>query len=185
MSTKRLIIAALLLAPAAPAFANDPVYVVRPPIMQLRANVLPQSAFQSAQTPTTPTNPTTPSTPSDGFAFKSRLWNTPPWDSSMAVIGGTVNATVSLTDKNGGRYDNTALPNGWCDIQDAESWDARKKATVMFVPNMSSGSKQERYIQPYVTGKMAVVFLCDNVNNLPGNNPGSRYYGKVLLTVTP
>lgn len=185
MSTKRLITAALLLATAAPAFADDPIYVVRPPIMQLRANVLPQNAFQSNQTPTTPTNPTTPSTPADGYVFKSRFWDTPPWDSSMAIIGGTVTATVSLTDKNGGRYDNKSLPNGWCDIADAETSDTRKKMNVMFVPDMSGGSKQERYVQPYVTGKMAVVFLCDAINNLPGNNPGSRYYGKVLLTVTP
>ena len=119
MPTKQLITAALFLATAAPAFADDPVYVVRPPIMQLRANVLPANAFQAAQTPTTPTNPTSPSTPSDGYVFKSRLWDTPPWDSSMAIIGGTVNATVSLTDNNGGRHDNKALPTGWCDIQDA------------------------------------------------------------------
>jgi hypothetical protein len=185
MLKTRLIASAILLASVVPAVADDAIYVVRPPTMQLRAKVLPQNAFQSSQAPTTPTNPTMPSTPADGYVFKSRYWDTPPWDSSIGVIGSTVNATTSLTDKNGGRYDNKSLPNGWCDIKDAESSDTRKKNTVMFVPNMTSGPVQERYIQPHVTGKMAVVFVCDSVNNLPGSNPDSRYYGRVLLTVTP
>ncbi|MCV9963636.1 hypothetical protein OIU34_17185 [Pararhizobium sp. BT-229] len=184
MLKTRLIASAILLAGIVPADADDAIYVVRPPTMQLRANVLPQNAFQPTQAPTTPTNPTTP-TPSDGYAFKSRHWDSPPWDSSVGVIGGTVNATTSLTDINRGRYDNKSLPNGWCDILDAESSDLRKKNTVMFVPNMTSGSVQERYIQPYEPGKLAVVFVCDAVNNLPGTNPASRYYGRVLLTVTP
>lgn len=128
--------------------------------------------------------PSTPSVPQDDFVFKSFNWDTPPAPSLM-TIGPTVSATVSLSSANGGRYDNTSLPNGFCDIKDSELGEPTQKQDVMFVPDMSVGSRQERYILPLVTGKMGVVFICDAVENRPSTDPASRYYGKVLLTVIP
>jgi hypothetical protein len=182
MKTKMLLTAGLVLAGSfLPALAADPIYVVRPSMGQGKAAVLPQSAFSSTTTPVTPTNPT-PS-PS-GYAFTSGPWSQSPWTDAEAVNRNVpVNGTVSLSS--GNRYEATFLPNGFCDIAESASSDSVKKRDVMYVPDMSSGSRQERYVQPTVTGKLAIVFFCDSVNNLPGSNPGSRFYGKLLLTVTP
>ncbi|MBY3433288.1 hypothetical protein HFN89_03800 [Rhizobium laguerreae] len=174
MSTKSLFTVALLLATTAPALADDPIYVVRPPIIQLRANVLPADAFAA---PSTPTQPSTPPA-SDGYVFKSSDFDNSAGNNNVPIG----EATVSLN----GIWNNTALPTvGFCNIADAAPADSRKKSDVMFVPDMKWSSKQERYIQPYVVGKMAVMFYCDGVNNLPANDPNQLYIGKVILTVSP
>ncbi len=134
------------------------------------------NAFQT-QNPGT-TNPTTPTAPSDGYVFKSYFFDHTDNEFNVPVR----NATTSLSGANGGRWGNPWLPNGFCDIKNSDAADPRKKTDVMFVPDMSSGSKQERYIEPYVTGKMAVVFICDAVNGSP---TAPIYVGKVILTVTP
>jgi hypothetical protein len=176
---KKLVLASALLASmvaASPAAADDPIIVVRPPSISLKAGVLPMNAFQ-AQNPGT-TNPTTPSVPSDGYVFKSSFFDQTDNEFNVPVK----TATTSLSGANGGHWDNPWLPNGFCDIKDSASGDTRKKNAVMYVPDMSGGSKQERYIEPYVTGKMAVVFICDAVNGSP---TAPIYVGKVVLTVTP
>jgi hypothetical protein len=175
---KKLILASLLLAvvaSAAPASADDPIIVVRPPSISLKAGVLPMNAFQT-QNPG-PTNPTTPTTPGDGYVFKSNWFD----DTSGQFNVPVKSASVSMSAANG-RWDNPWLPNGFCDIKESSSGDTRKKTDVMYVPDMSGGSKQERYIEPHVTGKMGVVFICDAVNGSP---TAPIYVGKVLLTVTP
>jgi hypothetical protein len=132
-------------------------------------------AFQT-QNPGT-TNPTTPTAPSDGYVFKSDWFD----DTSGQFDVPVQSATVSKSGANGGHWDNPWLPNGFCDIKDSAQGDPRKKTDVMFVPDMSSGSKQERFVEPYVTGKMGIVFICDAVNG----SPTDIYVGKVNLTVTP
>jgi len=187
ISTIRTVTAAISVLFPTLAISADPVYVVRPPIIQMRANVLPQSAFTAPAAPGVPTTPTptTPTAPNDGYVFKSSYFDSPP-DPAGSVIGTPQTATVSLTGKNGGRFDNTLLPsNGFCDIMRSAKDDPRKKEDVMYVPDMSGGSEQERYILPLVTGKMGVVFMCDAVGDYEPSDPRSRYYGKVTLTVIP
>lgn len=171
---KKLARASALLASivvASPAAADDPIIVVRPPSISLKAGVLPMNAFQAR-----PSAPTTPQTPSGGYAFKSYFFD----DATDQFNVPVRTATTSLSGADGGRWDNPWLPTGFCDIKDSSS--GSKKTDVMHVPDMSGGSKQERFVRPLVTGRLAVVFICDAVNNNP---TAPIYVGKVVLTVTP
>lgn len=160
MSTKRLIIAALLLAPVAPAFADDPIYVVRPPIMQLRANVLPANAFGGSSTPSQPSAP-----PQSQYAFESHFFA----DTSSGWNVAAATATVKV-----GYSYQIPRPNiAACDVSD--TWPKSTKATFFSEVGYSG------IIIPKVTGKFALAMACDAVNN----QPNSLYYTKVVLTVTP
>lgn len=169
---KRVLAAAVLLTLAGQAVASDPVIVIRPPSVSLKAGVLPMNAF--ASNPTTPTSPTTPA--GDGFVFKSDGYE----DTAAPLNVAVRNATTSLSGPASGRWDNPWLPQGFCDIKSESYGDSRKKTDVMYVPDMSVGSKEERYVVPYVTGKFAIVFICDAVPNAPNG----LYVGKVMLNVT-
>ena len=172
---RHFLAAAILLATTCQAIASDPVIVIRPPSVTLTAGVLPMNAFQ-----TTPSNPgtTSPTTPvSDGYVFKSFRFDDTDYELNVQVRS----ATVSKSGPNNGRWDNPWLPSGFCQITREESGDSRKKTDVMYVPDMTWSSKEERFVEPYVTGKMALVFFCDAVPNAPNG----IYAGKVVLTVTP
>jgi hypothetical protein len=164
MSIKRLITAAILLATAAPAFADDPIYVVRPPIVQMRANVLPANAFSASSTPS---NPSQPSTPSPSYVFMSANFdnNKAPWNV------GTTKATIKL----GQTYTFSAPSIGACQLQD--SWPKASASSYL--------SQTQRSVTPKVTGLFALALACDGVNNLPSNDPKSVYLAKALVTVEP
>lgn len=162
---KHLIAAAALLATAAPAFADDPIYVVRPPIVQMRANVLPANAFATSSAPSTPSQPSTPA-PSQ-YVFKSYMFDetAAPWNVSAAV------ATVKV----GKTYQFAGPSVGWCDVLD--TWPTKTMSAFL--------ATSQRYVTPGVTGKFALALMCDAVNNLPGTDPKSRFYAKAILNVIP
>jgi hypothetical protein len=163
------------------AFAQDPIYVVRPPVMQMKAKVLPQNAFSASA----PAGPSTPSAPSNsGYVFKSRTWDTPAYAPGEAIIRSTIDkATISLSRDTAYIY--STLPNGACNISESTTGASTKKIDVMIVPGWPYSTLDERTIRPKVTGQLALAFYCDAVNNLPGSDLRSRYYGRLLLTVTP
>lgn len=164
MSKKCLIAAAILLAIGAPAFANDPIYVVRPPIIQLRANVLPANAFSASSTPSTPSQPSPP-TPTYVFMSANFDKTTTPWNM------GTVKATIKL----GQTYQFSAPTVGACQLQD--SWPKATASTYL--------SQTQRTVTPKVTGLFGLALACDGVNNLPSSDPKSVFLAKALVTVEP
>lgn len=107
----------------------------------------------------------------DGYVFKSGNFD----DSSSIFDVPVRTAAVALS----GQWENGWLPPvAWCEIREAAQDDVRKKSGVMGVP---SGSHQERQVMPLVAGRMALVFICDAIDGVPGE----VYVGKVELTVTP
>lgn len=167
MTPKRLTTAALLLSIATPAFAGDPVYVVRPPIMQLRANVLPSNAFGPSSGPTSPTQPSTP--PQSQYVFESHFFADSAAEWNVPIENGKV--------KVGNAYQIPKPKIAACDVSD--TWPTSTK-DAFFDEFGYTG-----IVTPKVTGKFALAMACDAVNNLPGSDPRSRYYGKVILTVIP
>jgi hypothetical protein len=161
MLKSRLIAFAILLSTVAPAIADDAIFVVRPPTMQMRANVLPQNAFQASAT--TPASPT-PTTPSDDFMFKSALYDSVSGDFGMSPI----RVTVSMAQL---PYEMPRPKTGSCDVG-----NAKKVNKSQFMWSNNAG-----WVSPYAPGKYGLTITCDTVQGIANG----IYYNKVLLTVTP
>jgi hypothetical protein len=163
---KKSLLAAIALVTLLPGatLADDPVFVMRPNVVQLRANVLPQNAFASSSTPSNPSNPSTPVS----FVFEAAGFTS----NGGVSIG---NATIALGDT----YPIWRPTIGTCQVDD--SWPVQTMSSFLSLPaGQSSG-----VVKPKVAGIYGISITCDQVNNLPPSNSASVYKGKIKLTVTP
>lgn len=166
MIKKSLLSSAILASFVAPSFADDAVYVVRPPVMQMRANVLPPNAFKATQAPATPSQPSTPAQPPQSqYIFESPYFSdqTSPWNVSVSK------ATVKI----GETYQIPRPKTGACDVGD--SYPAKT------VGNYLETFGYTGIISPKVPGKFALTISCDGV----ANAPNGLYFGKIIITATP